>query len=266
MQTVRFWNGNKTAARQSYELALLDACLKVTQELDGPCVVLPDKTDYPLAEDEGKVFESESVCDVLVTVAGNVKFKHKQKIVVKQALAKGLLGHRLLIVRNESMPMFQSLTSLQELQALSVGIPATWADAELFRENGFSVRERGSLDDIFIRLKNKEFDFIALGANEIEDVFAQQVEPLEGMSIETSTMLYYPFPLVFYVNPEHPILAKRLERGLSILMQNGQYERLFRAHHGDVVQRLNLKNRKVFALDNRLLPADMNAISADLLV
>jgi hypothetical protein len=263
MQTVRFWNGNKTCARQDYELALLDACLRVTQEQEGLYSLLADNTDYPDPEDEGNVFEC--ACDVLVTVAGNVKFTNKQKIVIKQPLAKGLLGHRLLIVRNESLPMFQSLKTLKELQTLSIGIPATWADAELFRQNDFKVVERGTREDIFIRLQNKEFDFIALGANEIEDVFAQYVEALKDMSIEASLMIYYPFPLVFYVNPENPDLAKRLETGLSALMQNGQYDRLFRAHHGDVVERLNLKRRKIFSLHNALLPTDMSTISASLL-
>lgn len=263
METVRFWNGNKTRARQDYELALLDACLKVTQDKQGPYSLSVNNLDYPKPQDEGNIFESG--CDVLVTVAGNVKFTDKQKIVIKQPLAKGLLGHRLLIVRNEALPMFQSLQELKDLQALSIGIPATWADAELFRQNQFKVVERGTLDDIFIRLQNKEFDFIALGANEIEDVFTRPVGLLQNMCIESSMMIYYPFPLVFYVHPDKPVLARRIEGGLIRLMQNGEYESLFHAHHGDVVERLNLQRRKIFTLHNHLLPKEMSNISASLL-
>jgi hypothetical protein len=263
MKTIRFWNGNKTSARQAYELALLDACLSATEVGDNVYSLLLDNKDYPQAEDEGNIFESG--CDVLVTVAGNVKFKNKQKIIINMPLAKGLLGYRLLIVRNESLQTFQSLRQSKDLQALSVGVPATWADAELFRQNQFNVVERGTLDDIFIRLRNKEFDFFALGANEIEEVFEQHVEPLDDLSIETSMMIYYPFPLIFYVNPENPSLAKRLETGLRTIMQNGQYETLFYKHHGDVVERLHLKERNIFNLHNSLLPQEMNNISATLL-
>ena len=263
METIRFWNGNKTSARQAYELALLDACLSATQVEDNVYSLLLDNKDYPQAEDEGNIFESG--CDVLVTVAGNVKFTKKQKIIINLPLAKGLLGYRLLIVRNESLQMFQALQESKDLQAFSVGVPATWADAELFRQNDFNVVERGTLDDIFTRLKNKEFDFIALGANEIEEVFTQYVEAPDDLSIETSMMIYYPFPLIFYVNPEKPGLAKRLETGLLIIMQNGQYETLFRKHHGDVVERLNLKKRNIFSLHNSLLPQEMNNVSATLL-
>jgi hypothetical protein len=263
MQTIRFWNGNKTSARQAYELALLDGCLRATQVESGSYSLLLDNNDYPEPQDEGNIFASG--CDVIVTVAGNVKFRTKQKIVINQPLAKGLLGYRLLIVRNESLPMLQNLRESKELQALSVGVPATWADAELFRQNHFNVVEKGTLDDIFIRLRDKEFDFVALGANEIEEVFARHVEAFDDMSIETSMMIYYPFPLVFYVNPNNPALALRLETGLLTIMQNGQYETLFRKHHGDVVGRLNLKKRKIFSLQNALLPQEMNNISTTLL-
>lgn len=263
MQKVRFWNGNKTCARQEYELALLDACLRVTHEQFGGYSLLTDKVDYPDPKDEGNVFETG--CDVLVTVAGNVKFKDIHKIVIKQPLTKGLLGYRLLIVRNQSLEKFQLMNSLSELQSSPIGIPATWADAELFRKNNFNVVERGTLDDIFQRLQNAEFEFIALGANEIEDVFLQFEDSLQELSIEPTKMIYYPFPLVFYVNPSNLELAKRLEIGLTELMQNGQFETLFHAHHGDVVSRLNLNKRKMFTLQNPLLPEDMSNISSSLL-
>ena len=263
MQKIHFWNGNKSSARQDYELALIDACLQATQVEDEVYSLLVDNQDYPEPEVEGSIFET--ACDVIVTVAGNVKFKNKPKVVINQPLAKGLLGYRLLIVRNESLQVFQELKELKDLLTLSVGVPATWADAELFRQNDFNVIEKGTLEDIFVCLRNKEFDFIALGANEVEAVFKQYGHALDGLSIEPSMMIYYPFPLVFYVKPSKPALALRLERGLLTLMQNGQYEVLFHQHHGDVVARLQLKERQLFGLHNAILPQEMENFSATLL-
>ena len=263
MEQICFWNGNKTKARQEYELGLLDACLRASEGDYGSYILELDNNDYPKPEDEGNVFDSD--CDVLVTVAGNVKFENKQKIIINQPITKGLLGYRLLIIRNESVPVFNALRGIEDLQALSIGIPATWADAELFRQNHFNVLEQGTLDDIFARLKNKEFDFIALGANEIEEVFIKHVSIFDGMCIEASHMLYYPFPLIFYVHPEKPDLAKRIQSGLQAVMQNGRFEALFNQHHGDVVERLNLRNRHVFKLHNALLPQELKHFSATLL-
>jgi len=263
MQNVYFWNGNKSPARERYETALLQACLKATNEEYGSVCVRVDNTDYPSAEDEANIFASGA--DILVTVAGNVKFKDRQKLVIPQPLTKGLLGYRLLLVRDESLAKFAQINTPQQLQALSIGIPQTWADAGLFRHNRYKVIEQGTLDNLFLLLKNGTFDYVALGVNEIEEIFSHRVVPMGGICIEPSLMLYYPFPLVFYVNPSNSVLAERIEKGLKLIACNGEHETLFSHHHGDVVQRLNLRNRKLLTLKNPILPPDMADFSASLL-
>jgi hypothetical protein len=263
MQNLYFWNGNKSPARQSYETALLQACLKAANNEYDSVQLRVDNTDYPSADDEANIFASGA--DILVTVAGNVKFKNKQKLSIPQPLTKGLLGYRLLLVRDESLTKFAQISTPQQLQALSIGIPQTWADADLFRHNRYQVIEQGSLDDLFLLLKNGTFDYVALGVNEVEEIFKHRVVSIGGISIEPSLMLYYPFPLVFYVNPCNPVLAERIEKGLKLIVTSGEHDRLFSHHHGDVAKRLNLKNRKIFTLDNPMLPPDMADFSANLL-
>lgn len=260
MNKVHFWNGNKSSSRQLYETALLQACLNVTNEQYFTVDLKIDNTDYPLAEDEANVFATG--VDILVTVAGNVKFKNKEKIVISQPLSKGVLGHRLLIVRDDALESFAQLTQCAELQALTVGIPDTWADAALFRHNHFQVNEQGSLEDLFVRLKNGEFDYVALGVNEIEAIFNQHALKLNGLSIEPSLMLYYPFPIQFYVNANNPDLAKRVQEGLNFLMLNGQYEALFSRFYAGLRQDFSLKDRRLFTLANPALPNDMANFSA----
>ena len=263
MQNVYFWNGNKSPARQRYETALLQTCVNVTNAEYGPVEVQVDNADYPCAEDEANIFTKGA--DVLVTVAGNVKFIDKQTLVIPQPLTKGLLGFRLLLVTDESLTKFAKIKQPQQLQQLSIGIPETWADADLFRHNGYKVVEQGSLDDLFMLLNNGTFDYVALGVNEIEEIFKHRALPIGGISIEPSLMLYYPFPLVFYVNPCNPILAERIEKGLKLIAINGEHATLFSQHHGDVAQRLNLRNRQIFTLTNPILPQNMADFSASLL-
>ena len=57
------------------------------------------------------------------------------------------------------------------------GIPAAWADAGLFRVNHFPIQEDGSFEDLFSSLKEGEFDYAALGANEIVQVYRGQCAP-----------------------------------------------------------------------------------------
>ena len=263
MQNINFWNGNKTSARQRYETELLQACLKATQQDYGCATLEIDNSNYSLAADEGNIFQTGA--DILVTVAGNLKFKDKQKIVINRPLAKGVLGYRLILVRDESLQSFKSLNQETELQALSIGIPQTWADAGLFRQNNYKVVEKGTFNDLFTLLKDSAFDYTALGVNEIEEVFKQRAQPLGGISIEPSLMLYYPFPLVFYVNHLNPDLAERIDRGLKALMQSGEHDQIFSKHYADVVQRFELKQRRYFHLDNPMLPQEMASFVPTLL-
>ncbi|MEP1449039.1 MAG: hypothetical protein ABJK37_23245 [Paraglaciecola sp.] len=263
MHKVFFWNGNKSVARQSYELALLQACLQATNQAYASVDLRVDNTDYPSAADEANIFANGA--DILVTVAGNRKFKNIQKLVITQAITKGLLGFRLLIVRDELSSSFSQITHSKQLQVKPLGIPETWADAELFRYNQYSVVEKGNFDELFLRLKNAEFDYVALGVNEIEEVFKNKAAPLGGLSIEPSLMLYYPFPLVFYVAANQARLAQRVETGLNKLIASGEFEALFKQHHGGLVQRLNLRDRKMFTLTNPELPIEFKGFSSSLL-
>lgn len=263
MQNINFWNGNKTPARQRYETELLQACLKVTQQDYGATNLQIDNSNYPLAADEGNIFQAGA--DILVTVAGNLKFKDKQKFVINRPLTKGVLGYRLILLRDESLQRFRTLKDATELQALSIGIPQTWADAGLFRQNNYKVVEKGTFNDLFALLKDGAFDYTALGVNEIEEVFKQRAQALGGISIEPSLMLYYPFPLVFYVNHRNASLAERIDSGLKALMANGEHDQIFNEHYGYVVQRFELKKRRCFKLFNPILPQEMASFEPTLL-
>lgn len=262
-QTVAFWNGNKTPVRQVYERKLLDAVLNATVKEHGP-VIVEENTDSLTNREESAVFSNQNA-DVFVTVAGNPKLKNKEKIVVTRPLMKGLLGHRLLIVRKQDLPRFDDIQTEAAFKQLSIGIPDGWADAELFRHNGYKVIEGGTFDEIFDLLAAKKFDYVALGANEIEQAFEDRAAQYDMFSIEPTTLLYYPFALVFYVHPDKPALAERLQEGLEAVEQSGEAQRLFEEATGDLVERLGLPERKVFRLQNPMLPEALQQFRSPLL-
>lgn len=262
-ETVEFWNGNKTDARQQYELNILDAALKASSQKYGKYHINHDPIELS-TNDESAVFRSKG-SDVFVTVAGNPKLELEEKIIVTHPIMKGLLGYRLIIVRKQDLDKFAEIQTVQAFKQLRIGIPKGWADADLFRHNDYKVIEGGTFDQIFDLLASNEFDYIALGANEIEMAFENRAKPYGKFSIEPTTMLYYPFPLVFYVNPDNPLLAERLRHGLHLIDKNGEAQRLFENASGDIVKRLGLKGRKVFRLENPILPAEMKTFQSNLL-
>jgi hypothetical protein len=260
---VKLWNGNRSEARKVYEVEITECILNATDTKGNQTELVIDNTDYPSAEDEGRVLEQGA--DLLITVAGNIKFADKPKIVIHQALAKGILGYRIPIIRTQDEAAFAKIRSIEQLRSLPFGVPETWFDAQLFRENSCQVVERGGFEDLFPLLKAGAFDYTTLGVNEVEAAFESMGAPLGALKLEANLLLYYPLPLVFYVNIDKPKLAERIERGLSLIRSNGTFDRIFNKHHGNLIERLNLKTRKVLTLKNSALPNPMKAYQSDFL-
>lgn len=258
MNNIVFWNGNKSAARQNYERDLLQHLLQITHDEYGPLKLMEDRTDYPCAKDEGAVFDKG--VDILVTVAGNPKFYEGSFVPVYTPLAKGILGHRLLIVRETSMEQFTGDDISSRLKLMNMGIPDTWADADLFRFNQFPVVEKGSLQDIFQRLKRGECDYVTFGANEIMSIYETFAKPLGGLVIAPDIKLYYPFALIFYVNPKQEKLAERISKGLRMFQSIGQFNDFFEMHYKYCVDQLSLNLRSTVTLKNPSLPAQLSNI------
>jgi ABC-type amino acid transport substrate-binding protein len=248
---MKFWNGNKSPARQRYELEVLQQVVQATRETHGEASIEEDRTNYPLAEDESNVFKTG--VDLFVTVKGNAKFNDREKIIVDEPIARGLLGKRLMVVREDQLDEFASISEEDSLKAKTVGIPETWVDAELFRSNGYQVNEIGSFEDMFQRLANREFDYVSLGAMEIEDAFRKLAMPVGGLAIDYHLLISYPMPLVFYVHPDQPELAQRISEGIKTISQNGQLDALFNRHFGKMIEGLHLAPRRTFHLKNPAL-------------
>jgi ABC-type amino acid transport substrate-binding protein len=254
--TIKLWNGNKTPSRQTYEREVLEAALTATKKQHGTWELIEDKTDYPLAEDEASVFREKGF-DIFGTVAGNAKLASEKKILIPMPLMKGLLGYRILIIRAEDKAKFAAIKSAEQLQELRMGIPSTWADAELFRHNGYKVEEKGSFNDLFLRLENNEFDYVTFGANEITGVFCERAARSGKLAIDSSLLVFYPFPLVFYVNPENETLAQRVKSGLQIISANGELDVIFNRYFAEDLKAVNLPARTMIQLKNPILPAEM---------
>jgi ABC-type amino acid transport substrate-binding protein len=253
---IKLWNGNKTESRQQYEREILEAALNATAVAHGQYQLQEDKTDYPLAAYEASVFRTKGF-DIFGTVAGNAKLANEKKILIPLPLMKGLLGYRILIIRAADKEKFAAIKSAKQLQQLRMGIPSTWADAELFRHNGYKVEEKGSFDDLFARLENNEFDYVTFGANEVTGVFSERAAKSGKLIVDSSLLVFYPFPLVFYVNPDNKILAARVTEGLQIISANGELDKIFNRYFAADLASVNLPARAMIKLKNPILPAEM---------
>lgn len=259
---IDFWNGNRSEIRQRYEREILDAILKATIETHGNYQIQESFTDYFGAEESGAF--SEKKHHLLVTVAGNHKFKNDEIILISKPIAKNLLGYRIPIIRKKDAPIFDNLKDVSILKKGVHGIPETWSDATVFRHNDYKVSEEGNFDDIFERLHNENFDYVTFGANEVETVFRERASKFESLMISKNMMFFYPFPLVFYVNPAMPDLAKRIDEGLQIIKKSGELDLIFNRYYPTIVEKLGLEKRTLFVLENPLIPKEFANLKPNL--
>ncbi len=182
---------------------------------------------------------------------------------ISKPLARNLLGYRILIINDKDTFKFKE-ANLKDIKQLTLGIPETWSDADIFRTNEFKVSEKGSFDDVFNRLVSGEFDYTTFGANEVESIFKNRASQHADLSIENSLMFFYPFPLVFYVNPKQPRLAVRIEKGLENIENNRVLSGIFDSYYKLLIEDLNLKHRKIISLNNPLIPNEFADLKPDL--
>jgi hypothetical protein len=77
-------------------------------------------------------------------------------------------------------------------------------------------------------------------------------------------LLFYPFPLVFYINPDLPKLAERIKEGLQSIISTGKLDTIFNAHYGKITAQLNLNSRRIFVLENPLIPDEFRYMTPDI--
>ena len=259
---VDFWSGNRSAIRQVYERDVLEAVLRATKEEYGLWEIKETKTEYP-GNQESKVF-TEKQHDLFVTVAGNQKFNEGDVIRIAKPIAKNLLGYRIPIIHSKKTDQLKKAFDRNELKNLVHGIPKTWSDATIFRFNDYKVSEEGDFDDIFKRLDAGNFDYTTFGANEVMSIYKKRASEFEALVIEKNIMFFYPFPLVFYVNPEKAYLAKRIKKGLEKIEENGVLDSIFDKYFKTITKDLNLKERQIIPLQNPLIPDEFSSLKPDL--
>lgn len=184
---------------------------------------------------------------------------------IKIPLRKGILGYRVFLINKKDADKFKAIKSVDELKKLTVGQDQSWNDVAVFKANGFKIETGPSYEGMFSMLMSGRFDYFSRGINEAKDELDARKDTYPDMMIEESILLYYPWPKFYYFNKNDMAMADRVEKGLRIMIADGSLEKIFVKYNQQDIDELNLKNRKLFKIDNPLLPESVKQIPADLL-
>jgi hypothetical protein len=247
MDHVRFEKGQSAYdTRGEYKEALLRLALEHTVEDYGPYQFT---TDAPWMNTLQAKKQLQTGEQLNVFIAVTTPEWEQETLAIKIPVRKGLLNYRLLLIHKDDQALFENITKLEELKALSVGLLHNWSITTILENQGFNIKRGSNYDGLFQMLDFHRFHYIPRGVNEIFSELEQRKAILSNVIIAPNIALYIPTPSYIFVSPQYPRLAKRLEEGLEKIIQNGNFERLFQEHFSDNIKSANLNQRIILKLD-----------------
>ena len=241
--------------RLNYYWELLQAALDETTGKWGPYVLQAS----PKVMNAGRA-------ELLLTASSDISVMARTTSIAREnalrpiriPLDKGLTGYRLFLIKSDTQAWTDPVRTLDQLHQLTIGQGATWVDTDILRANGFTVVTAPSYDLLLPMLDSKRFDLFSRGVNEISQELASGSRTFPELAIERKLLLYYPLPRYFFFprTAEGERLAQRAEEGLRLLMKNGKFERRYQIFKKSILSGLQLSGRRVFKINNPLLPAE----------
>jgi ABC-type amino acid transport substrate-binding protein len=165
---------------------------------------------------------------------------------------KNLGGYCVFLIRGGDRARFASVSSVDDLRKFSYGLGLGWIDVDILRASNFRVVTGSSYEGLFEMLVNRRFDVFLRAAVEVLDEYDQRKATLPDMEIEERIVFYYPLPMYFWFprTDEGRRLAARAEEGMRMMIADGTYDRIFDAYQRRKIERLRLKERKIFRISN----------------
>lgn len=171
-------------------------------------------------------------------------------IPIRVPLFKGLLGHRIFIIRSGEQNKFDRITSFNDLLQLKAGQGRSWGDTPILENAGIEVVKPVNYPNLFYMLDGERFDYFPRAVHEPWPEVKSR--PELNLAIEQHIMLVYPMPLYFFTNKENSRLATIIEQGLIRGIEDGRFDQIF-FNNDDIkkaIELTNMKQRKVFRIEN----------------
>lgn len=182
---------------------------------------------------------------------------------IRIPINKGLIGWRVFLIHRDKQNAFASIKSLSALQRYIPVQGEDWPDTKILQSNGFDVETATDYLTTFDLLGRFQADFYPRSVVEVlGELEMGTIDP--DIVLEQSLAIHYPSAMYFFVNKSNPTLAKLIEAGMRKAMADGSADQLFNIHYGPILDKLNIKQRTVFELDNPLMTEQTPIDNSDL--
>jgi hypothetical protein len=179
--------------------------------------------------------------------------REKDLLPIRIPIFKGLIGWRLLLIREDMAERFTYIQKLEHLVKLSPLQGRDWPDTKILQSNGFDVITERTQDALMTMLGNAQGDFFPRSIIEIWEELAKS-DAVNKMQIQSSLGIQYPAAIYFFVNKKSVPLANLIERGLEKAIKNGTFEALFVENYKAYIDKAQIEQRTFYPLENTFLP------------
>lgn len=159
--------------------------------------------------------------DVMWTETSAAREKLAQPIRIP--LLKGMLGHRVFVIRKDDIEKFRSLNSLREFTRLKAVQGLDWPDVDVLEHAGLEVEDQISRNSLYKMVSNSIVDYHPRSTIEILDEFRGSND--RALAIEQKHLFVYPAAMYFFVRKNDVDMQKRLTTGLRKAIADGSFDK-----------------------------------------
>lgn len=186
-----------------------------------------------------------------VAVAATSKVREQAHQTIYIPIDKGLLGFRVCLVNPDDRHVFSGINTLADINRsrYSIGVGSHWPDRTVIEANGLKTIHSENYHGLFEMLHKQRFTCFLRSVNEIDAEILTHADM--GLTDEQHVALLYPSADFIFVAKSETRLKQRLETGLRIALENGDFDKHFDKHYMTVLQKYNFFNRKLLFLKNQ---------------
>ena len=235
--------------RYLYHWEILRTALEKTKAKWGPYEMVPSER----MTEQRQTFEMKNNTGKLTVMYLSTTPDFERNLVaVHIPVDKNLGGYCVFLIRKGEQPRFDAVKSLDDLRRFSYGLGLGWIDVGILQASRFNVVTGSDYDGLFEMLVHRRFDVFLRAAVEVLDEYDQRKGKLPDLDIEKNIVFYYPLPMYFWFpkTDEGRRLSARAEEGMRMMIADGTYDRIFDKYQRWKIERLRLKDRRIYRIDN----------------
>jgi ABC-type amino acid transport substrate-binding protein len=238
--------------RYVYHWEILKTALERTQHEYGPYRMIPS---VPMTE-RRQINELEQDTRKLTVMYRDPTFEQEQTLTpIRIPVDKNLVGYRIFLIRKGDQGRLREVKTIDDLRRFTIGVGSQWIDVDLLTANKLRVVTGSNYDGLFEMLMHGRFDILSRGASEILDEYEERKKKMPDLLIEDTLLVTYPAPMYFWFSntPEGKRLAARAEAGMRAMIKDGTYDAIFSKYYRSIIERLNLRKRRLIRIKNPFL-------------